>query len=457
MRREYAVLGGGVLGLTAGLRLAQRGHGVTIFEREPEPGGLAAGFRVPGARADGVRGESDGVWLEKFYHHLFRSDRHVIGLIEELGLGGGLEWRRPLTVSLVGGRAYQLDSALSLLRFPVISPAARLHMAVGLAVLRLLPSPERLEGRRAVPWLRRWMGDAGYEKQWGPLFRGKFGAVAEDISLPWFWARVHDRTASLGYVRGGFQRFYNRLAERVAEQGGTLRFGTDVTGIERDDGGLIVRARAARANDESRDERFDRVISTLPTRLTCRLAPQLPSSYRERYEWGQAFGAHCLILALDRQLTDSYWMNINDAGYPFMVLVEHTNYMPVADYGGRHLVYLGNYRAMDDPLFSRSKEEVLTDFLPHLARINPAFEASWVTESWMFSAPYAQPIVTPDYRAHIPPFETPVDGLYVANMFQVYPHDRGQNYSVELAERLVRTLEPDERAAAADAQVVAAR
>jgi protoporphyrinogen oxidase len=193
--------------------------------------------------------------------------------------------------------------------------------------------------------------------------------------------------------------------------------------------------------EQSRTTRFDRVVSTLPTRLTCALAPELPADYRARYDWGRAYGAHCLILALDRPVTSSYWMNVNDPGYPFMVFVEHTNYMPPADYGGRHLVYLGNYRPMDDRLFTLGKDEVLAEFLPHLARINPAFEPRWVTESWMFAAPYAQPIVTTDYRRHIPPFETPIKGLYLANMFQVYPHDRGQNYSVELAERLVKRLE----------------
>jgi protoporphyrinogen oxidase len=123
-----------------------------------------------------------------------------------------------------------------------------------------------------------------------------------------------------------------------------------------------------------------------------------------------------------------------------MALVEHTNYRPVADYSGRHLIYLGNYRPMDDPLMSASKEAVLAEFLPHLARINPSFDESWVTEAWMFAAPFAQPIVTVDYRDHIPPFRAPVPGLFVANMFQVYPHDRGQNYSIALAERLVRSL-----------------
>ncbi|HAT43474.1 MAG TPA: amine oxidase, partial [Ktedonobacter sp.] len=122
--------------------------------------------------------------------------------------------------------------------------------------------------------------------------------------------------------------------------------------------------------------------------------PALPADYRTKYDWGQAYGAQCLILALDRQLTDSYWVNICDPGYPFTGLFEHTNFRPASEYGGRHLVYLGNYRPMDDPLFKMSKEEILHEFLPHLKRIRPEFEPAWVQESWLFQAPFAQPIVT---------------------------------------------------------------
>ncbi len=143
------------------------------------------------------------------------------------------------------------------------------------------------------------------------------------------------------------------------------------------------------------------------------------------------------MLALDRPLTDAYWLNVNDPGFPFMALVEHTNYLPADDYGGRHLIYLGNYRPMDDPLMTAPKDVVLDEFLPHLERLNPAFDRSWLTDAWSFAAPFAQPIVTVDYRDHIPPFHTPIPNLWTASMFQVYPHDRGQNYSIALAERLV--------------------
>ncbi len=168
----------------------------------------------------------------------------------------------------------------------------------------------------------------------------------------------------------------------------------------------------------------------------------MPEEYQAKYNWGQAYGAHCLILALDRQVTDSYWINICDRGYPFTGLFEHTNFRAASEYGGKHLLYLGNYRPMNDPLFTQSKEEILTEFLPALQRIIPDFSLDWVQESWSFSAPFAQPIVTTDYRQHIPPLDTPLEGLWVANMFQIYPHDRGQNYSLELADKLVHKLLP---------------
>jgi protoporphyrinogen oxidase len=417
-----AVLGAGALGLTVALRLAQRGDEVVVLERERLPGGLASGFEV-----------EPGIYLDRFYHHLFASDRHAIALINELGLGKQLIWRRPLTVTLRHGRVYQLDSPMSLLRFRPIPIRARLRMGVWLAYLRLLSSPDRFEGQTAAAWIERRMGRRAYDVVWGPLLRGKFGDLADQIAMPWFWARVHDRTASLGYLRGGFQRLYDRLAERVRELGGDLRFETEVTAIRTVPGGMEV---------VTAEQTFvvDRVISTLAVRLTCRLTPELSEVYRRKHDWGTAYGAHCLVLALDRPLTQSYWMNVNDPGFPFMALVEHTNYMAPDDYGGRHLLYLGNYRPMDDPLLRMTAPEVLAEFAPALARINPAFSPDWVTDAWSFAAPFAQPIVTVEYRSHIPPFETPLPGLWVASMFQVYPHDRGQNYSIDLADRLVMEM-----------------
>ncbi|HLH61488.1 MAG TPA: NAD(P)/FAD-dependent oxidoreductase [Ktedonobacteraceae bacterium] len=418
---EYAILGGGALGLGAAYRLAQAGHPVMVFEQEPVAGGLAAGFRV------------GDTWLEKFYHHLFRTDTTIIKLIQELGLSERLEWSHPRTVCLIEGKFQQLDSPITLLKFSPLAIHERVRIAAVAAFLKL-SSSGIFEGKTAEPWLERWMGKHSYEMVFQPLFLAKFGAMHDQIALPWFWARFHDRTTYLGYLRGGFQLLYERLVERISEAGGKVLLGTRVEkAAPRNDGRWEITTGKGSWT-------VDRVISTLPTRLTCRLIPALPDDYRQRYDWGQAYGAQCLILALNHQLTDSYWINPCDPGYPFTSLVEHTNYRPPSEYGGRHLIYLGNYRPMHDPLFKMSKEQIIEESSPYLKRINPAFNSTWITESWLFQAPFAQPIVTTEYREHIPPLRTPLQGLWVANMFQVYPHDRGQNYSFALADRLVREL-----------------
>lgn len=408
--------------MTVALRLAQRGEEVVLLEREAEPGGLAAGFRL---------GPS---YLEKFYHHLFRSDTAAVALISELGLGDKLVWPRPRTSTLIGGQQYQLDSAGSLLRFQPLPLLDRLRLGAAVAYLRLEPNYHRLEHTTADAWIRKWMGARVYDTLWRPLLQSKFGNRSSEIAMSWFWARVHLRSSSLGYVRGGFQQLYNALVEEIQTSGGEVRFGTEVTGIERGEHGKLCVS--------TRDQTYelDRVVSTLPTRLTINLTPDLQGEFAERYGRLDSYGAHCVILTLDRPLTDVYWLNINDPGYPFLALVEHTNYMPPEDYEGRHLIYLGNYLPMDHPLFKKAEQEVLSEFLPALSRINPAFQESWVTEHRIFKAPFAQPIVTVGYPKRLPPHESPIPNLYLANMSQVYPQDRGQNYSIAMANRLVASL-----------------
>jgi protoporphyrinogen oxidase len=425
-----AILGGGALGLTLAYRLAAAGERVVVFEREPAAGGLAAGFRLGG---------DSGAWLEKFYHHIFGTDTDLIALVGELGLGEKLYWARPNTSLLIAGQPHQLDGVLPVLRFSPLPMLDRLRLGFGVAMLKALPTPDALEGTTAARWLPRWMGRRAYKTVWEPQLRGKFGEYADQIAMPWMWARLHYRTTALGYLRGGFQQLYEALVTGIAAAGGDVRLGTEVRSVRGDAGtGFRVESSAGA-------ETYSRVVSTLPPRLTFRLAPDLPADFRARYDWGTAYGAHCLILALTRPLLhEVYWLSITDPAYPFLAAVEHTNYLPPADYGGRHLLYLGNYLPMDHPLLRASPEEALAQYLPYLAKLNPEFAPDWITERWGFAAPFAQPIVTADYKAHIPPHATPVPGLFMANMFQVYPQDRGQNYSIRLANQLASRLGSEE-------------
>jgi protoporphyrinogen oxidase len=422
---HIGVLGGGALGLTAAMRLARRGAQVTLIEKENELGGLAAGFEV---------GDS-GTYLEKFYHHLFRSDKDIQALLDELGLGDKLVWHNVTTATLYKDKFWTLSPKDILLNYPISIPS-RLRLSAMTAYLKATGNYRKFNKYTAAGWLESRMGKEAYEMQFKPVLVGKFGDYYDQIAMPWFWSRVHERSLSLGYLSGGFQQLYDRLGEEVEKAGGVIKLETAVTRIAPIGGG-----KTRVEIDKGDPYEFDSVLSTLPTKLFLRLAEGLPEDYRKRYDWGDALGAHVVILALTESLLDPvYWLSIADPSYPFLVAVDHTNMRSTQEYGGRHLLYLGNYLPMSHRYFKMPGDEVIAEFLPHLERLNPAFDPSWVTERWVFKAPFAQPVVTREYESHIPPLKTPLPNVYMGNMFQVYPQDRGQNYSIKLANKLAEMI-----------------
>jgi len=422
-QQTVGIIGGGALGLGAALRLAEAGRLVVVLEREGQLGGLAAGFRPGG---DSV------ATLEKFYHHIFKTDRTIVRYIDALGLSPKLLWQQVKTSSLRDGHPYEM-SATGVLGFTPIPMIDRVRFGATVAALKLMPNERLFRGQTAVRWSRRWFGDRSYEALIDPILRGKFGAKADDIAMSWLWSRFHERSLRLGYLRGGFQQLYDAMGARIRSLGGEIRLGVTARALRSVDGAVQVET-------DGGIETFSRLLVTAPQRVFQQIAGGLPEQFQQRHPGPDFFSAHVLILALDRPLTQQYWISVGDPGYPFLVVVEHTNFLPPSDYGGRHLVYLGNYLPPDAPLFRQSKPEVLAAFLPALRRLNRDFEPSWVRESWMFQAPFAQPIVTGRYLDTLPPTRTPVPGVFLATMAHVYPQDRGQNYSLALGERMAERI-----------------
>ncbi len=428
--RRVAVLGAGVAGLAAAYDLSRAGLAVTLFEAAPEVGGLAAGFRAP-----------HWDWsLEKYYHHWFASDRAMLGLIRELGWSDEVLFPRPTTVVYHRGAFHQLDSPGHALAFSLrhLGPLATLRFgAVGL-YLRLTRRWQPLERVTAEAWMRRWAGERVYETLWRPMLAGKFG---EDnlplVNMAWLWARIHVRTSRLGTFVGGFQAFLDRLADRIRAQGGEVRLGCPASGVSPAGDGLCVASPAGA-------EHFAAAISTTSPGAMARLAPQLPPAYLEQLLALRSLGAVVLVAALDRRLTRHYWHNLpKSEGFPFLALCEHTNFVPPEHYGGDHVVYCGDYLPASHELMRASQAEVEDRWLPALERFNPAFDRSWVRQSWLFRTGYAQPVPPVGHSRAIPDLRTPVRGLYLASMSQVYPWDRGTNFAVEIGRRVARLVLDD--------------
>jgi len=427
---KIAIIGAGPAGLAAAYDLTRAQQDVTVFEGASAVGGLAAGFKAP-----------HWEWtLEKYYHHWFASDAAVLGLIKELGWSDQVLFPRPVTAVYHDGKFYPFDSPLAVLQFPGIPFVDRVRFGAVAAYLRLTPRWEPLEQVTADAWLRRWLGPRAYETLWKPMLVGKFGEQNLPIvNMAWFWARIHARTPRLGTFTGGFQAFMDRLAEVVTRQGGDVRVSRPVTGIKsQSDGRLDVEADGERSP-------FDAVISTSPPALMARLAPDLPAAYADKVRSLKSLGAVVAVLALDRQLTERiYWYNLpKEAGFPFLAMVEHTNYMDRSHYGGDHIVYCGDYLEPEHRYFTASKEDILAEFLPALKRFNPAFDPSWVRQSWVWRTPYAQPVPPVNHSRNIPDIRTPVRGLYFASMSQVYPWDRGTNFAVEIGRRVAKMVIED--------------
>ncbi|UCC87160.1 MAG: NAD(P)/FAD-dependent oxidoreductase [Anaerolineales bacterium] len=420
---NIAIIGAGVAGLTAAYELTKVGHRVVVFEAADKTGGLASGFKDQGWE-----------WsLERFYHHWFASDDEVINLIKEIGQEEKLFFPRPITSIWHKGKAYPFDSYLRAALFPHLSLVDKIRGGPVAIYLRLARNWWSLEKYTAHEWLTRWLGRRAYQILWEPLLVGKFGDYHREVNMAWMWARLHKRTPRLGYFVGGFQAFSDALADRARSGGADIRLNAPVHAIQAAAGGLVLRA-------ASGDEVFDRVIATVSPGLLSRLAPELPSDYLEGLKRLKSMGAVVLILALKHQLTEGhYWINLpKGEGFPFLALVEHTNYVESKHYGGDHLIYCGDYLKPDHEYFSLSQQELLTRFLPTLSRFNPDFEPDWVRTSWLFREKYAQPVPPVNHSHNIPDLATPIPGLYWASMSQVYPWDRGTNYAVEIGQEVAR-------------------
>jgi protoporphyrinogen oxidase len=190
----------------------------------------------------------------------------------------------------------------------------------------------------------------------------------------------------------------------------------------------------------------DAVVAAVPSLLFKKMAPPLGDDYNAKLDHVQWQGAVCMIVTMKRSLSPIYWMNIGDRTMPFLALVEHTNFIGPENYGGEHILYISNYLAQDHEYFGMDETQLWQIFEPALKRINPDFSSEWVTNRWLFKAPYAQPIIRTEYSAHKPEHRTPIDGLYLETMTQIYPEDRGQNYSIKMGDEVAKMVVEDHAA-----------
>jgi protoporphyrinogen oxidase len=406
---RWAVLGGGMLGQAAALRLRQAGHDVTLIEAAPDLGGLAAPWSVA------------GVTYDKFYHVILPFDERTLALLKELGLDREVEWKKTGTGFFSGDRLVPLNGALDYLRLPVIGMVGKLRLAALLMAGARIRDGAPLDRVPVEDWLVRWCGRSCYEGIWKPLLRAKLGDNYRLASAAFIWASIRRlylarkgtaKVEQLGYVRGGYKRILDALLARLEASGVRVLTGAPVRQVSRSPGGFVVRT-------ADRALQFDRVISTLPAGLTARICEDLSPEERDRLSGVVYQGILCASLVLNRPLGGHYLTYLTDPALPFTAIVEMSALTGTGDFGGRTLVYLPRYVTQEDAFWGLDDAEIEARFLAGLRRVYPDLRADEVEGFRCARVREVMAVPTVGYRDRVPPVATSIPGLYVVNSAQI--------------------------------------
>jgi len=431
MNESVLIVGGGFTGLSLAFDLVRKGVKVKVLEADAEVGGLAGTFEVGGQK------------LEKFYHHWFNNDQHVMDLIEDLGAKDKVRLRATRTGMFYSNKVYRLSTPLDLFRFKALSFAGRVRLGLLALKARRVKDWKVLEKLSASQWLRDMAGEEVYQVVWEPLLRGKFGEAAEDVSAVWMWNKLKLRGGSRGskgeerlaYFEGGFKALLDKLVDYIVEHGGQVITNSEVQKL------VISEHRIIGVETSDHEYKADIVVLTTPLPISARLlCDHVSKKYLEIINRIKFLANICVVLELEKSLSSTYWLNVNDPTFPFVAVIEHTNFEDVNSYGGRHIVYLSKYLPETDKLYSMSDDEAVAYSLENLKKMFPNFSPGWLLRATVWRGKYSQPIVEKNYSQLIPDHSTEIKNLFINTMAQIYPEDRGTNYAIREGRSLARKL-----------------
>ena len=428
MSKKIAVVGGGISGLSSAYFSLKKGFKVNLFESTDRLGGLAASF------------DFNGLTIEKYYHFICGGDHKLIELANNLGMGDKIKFHPSKTSIYYNGRYYPFATHLDLLRFSPIPWGSRLKFGFHILYSKYRKEWEKLDSISAKDWLCQHIGEEAYRVVWHPLLKIKFGKYYDRISAAWVWHRIHRVATSrksplskekMGYFEGGSQTLINKLKSKIEELGGAIHLNSKIQGIvkENDTFKLIL--------DSKEESDFNRIVLAVPLPVAAQIIKNLNPELSHRLSSIVFFGVVCGIFRLRENITDAFWLNINDSRIAANGLIEYTNINPLKEISPDKIVYIPYYAPIEDSWFSMEEEFLKQEFLKMLKIIKPDLTENAVKDIRIHKSRHAQAICTVGFKDRVPPVDTPIKNLYILDSTQVYPSDRALSALIGLAEKMV--------------------
>jgi protoporphyrinogen oxidase len=432
MKRKIAIIGGGITGLTIAYKMAKSGDKVVVYEKSDSLGGLLGGFKINGTN------------LEKAYHHIFKTDKDIISLIKELKLGKNLEWHDSSIGLYYNKSLSPFETPIDLLKFRELNLLDKFRLGVVALYLQATKNWQKFEKVTAVEWMEKMCGKRAFEVIWLPLLKGKFHDKYKTVSMAWLWARIHTRANSkekgdikekLGYMKNGFEEIVKKLEKEIKTNGGNIIMNTDIKKIDKSENGKL------KVVIGNKEEEFDKVVACVPSNVLARLIDQKKyKDYIEKLNSIDYLGAITLIFSSKQSLSKYYWHNINDIKSPFLAFIQHTNLVDKSNYKNEEIYYLGTYIPHEHEFFKMDDNEIAKTFYTYLKKMFLDFDENQIKSQFVFKLKNAQHIADTKYASKIPGYVTPIDNLYLSNFSQIYPEDRGINYSVREAKKIIKMI-----------------
>lgn len=430
---KFAVLGAGPMGLAVAYELLKAGRDVDIYERDDRIGGMSASTDL------------DGLKIERYYHFICAPDQTLFEYLREFGIEEKLRWVETRMGFYFNGKLHDWGNPIALLKFPGLDLFTKIRYGAHVFHTKGISDWTKLDKVRCTDWLKRWVGERGYDVLWRSLFELKFFEYKDSLSAAWLGTRIQRVALSrksvfqerLGYLEGGSDTLLDAIEAKIRGLGGRILLQSAAERIEVEDGKL----RGIRVAGELRP--YDTVVSTIPLPYLVKLAPDLPADEKAKVAAIVNIGVVCAVFKLKHPVTHNFWTNINDPSIAIPGLIEYSNLNPLPC----TVVYAPFYMPVTNPKYRDPPQSFIDEVKGCIRRINPAFDESWVLAAKAFRYEFAQTVCTPDFYEALPPMRSRVRGLFLADTSHYYPEDRSISESMRLGRRLAALAceEPGER------------